>query len=371
MTDETRSSPGGPRQERKFATVLFVDIVGSTALAEREDPEVVQALIGSTFDRLVAVIDRFGGTPEKFIGDAVLAVFGVPAGHEDDSERAVRAALEMQDVLAEDRRSSTEPGRSLTVRIGVEAGELVVDRERLSASRDRMLTGDVVNTAARLQQVADPGQVVVGPNAVAATRWSIEYRELPPLALKGKAEPVRAMRAIRVKTSRPARPPLGLQARLVGREEEMGVLIQSFRRVVSEARPALVTILGPAGVGKSRLATELGRRLQEERADVGWLTGRCLAYGNVSYSALAEAVKEGCGILDDDATDEVVEKSGRAVEDLFGDRELVPMLEALVGSGTQHRFSREDLFDAWRRFLERMAARRALILALEDVHWAD
>jgi class 3 adenylate cyclase/tetratricopeptide (TPR) repeat protein len=371
VTDDD-ASHGGGRRERKYAAVLFADIVGSTALAEREDPEVVQSLIGSTFDRMSEVVTRFGGTVEKFIGDALLAVFGVPATHEDDPERAVRAALAIQELLAERRREAIGTrSPPISMRIGIEAGELLVDRERVDGPRDRMLTGDVVNTAARLQHAAEPGAIVVGPQTHAATGWAIEYRDLGTLELKGKAAPVRAWRAIRARERVADRPPIGLEARLTGRDEEMTTLLRTALRVASERRPWLVTILGAAGVGKTRLATELRDALEDGTSAFGSLSGRCLPYGSVSYSALAEAVKQGSGILDDDPIEVVTEKTARTVEGLFGDDRLVPMLGALVGSSPDHRFSREELFSAWRRFLERLAEGTPLMLVLEDIHWAD
>jgi class 3 adenylate cyclase/tetratricopeptide (TPR) repeat protein len=361
------------RHERKFATALFADIVGSTALAEREDPEIVQSLIGRAFDRLSGEIERYGGLIEKFVGDAVLAVFGVPTAHEDDPERAVRAALEMQAVLSELNRTLSSEGRpQLAMRIGVEAGEVLVDLERASGARDRMLTGDAVNTASRLQSAADPGRVVVGPSVYASTKEVIDYDELAPLELKGKAQPVPAWRAMRVKARRRGeRPPLGLESRLVGRDEELSVMKETLHRVESEGRPALVTVLGNAGVGKSRLAWEFAKYVEGLPQILYWRKGRCLAYGNVSYSALAEAVKAQCEILEDDPPDVVGEKVDRTVEELFGDRDVAPHIRSLVGGGAEQRFSREDLFDAWRRFLERLAARYPLVLALEDIHWAD
>ena len=282
-----------PRMERKFATAMFADLVGSTALAEREDPEVVQSVVGRTFDRLAEEIGRYEGLLEKFMGDAVLAVFGVPRAHEDDAERAVRAALEMHAILSELNRGFAAEGKpTLAMRIGIEAGEVLVDLERASGARDRMLTGDAVNTAARLQSAAEPGQIVVGPGVYASTKNVIEYRELDPLTLKGKAEPVPAWRALRITArTRGERPRLGLEARLVGREEELSVLKQTLRRVETEGRPALVTIVGSAGVGKSRLVAELEGFVEGLPQLVYWRRGRCLAYGNTSYSAFADAIK--------------------------------------------------------------------------------
>ena len=361
------------RKERKYATALFADLVGSTTLAEREDPEVVQSVVGRTFDRLSEEIQRFEGLLEKFMGDAVLAVFGVPRAHEDDAERAVRAGIEMQAVLSELNRGFAAEGKpQLEMRVGVEAGEVLVDLERVSGPRDRMLTGDAVNTAARLQTAAEPGHVVVGPSVYASTKEVIEYRELEPLALKGKAEPVPAWQALRIKArTRGERPQLGLQSRLVGRDEELAVLKQTLRRVESEGRPALVTMVGPAGVGKSRLVAELERFVEGLPQIVYWRRGRCLAYGNTSYSALADAIKAQCEIFEDDPADVAAKKAYTAVRELFGDQSVAPQIGALVGSGESRAFSREDLFEAWRRFLERLAARYPLVLVLDDIHWAD
>jgi class 3 adenylate cyclase/tetratricopeptide (TPR) repeat protein len=364
------------RRERKFATALFADLVGSTELAEREDPEVVQAVIGRAFDRLAAEIERYGGLLEKFMGDAVLAVFGVPHAHEDDPERAVRAGLEMQAVLNELNRGFASEGRpSLQMRVGIEAGEVLVDLERASGPRDRMLTGDAVNTAARLQTAAEPGRVVAGPAVYASTKDVIDFRELSPLALKGKARPVPAWQALRVKARRAGvRPPLGLEARLVGRDEELSVLKQTLHRVEQERRPALVTVLGNAGVGKSRLTWELQKYVEGLPQIVYWRKGRCLAYGNLSYSALAEAVKAQCEVLEDDSPDVVTEKVHRAVGELFEEPDAADVeahVLTLVGAGPDQRFPREALFDSWRRLLERLAARYPLVLVLEDIHWAD
>ena len=361
------------RKERKFATALFADLVGSTTLAEEEDPEVVQSVVGRAFDRMAEEIARYEGLLEKFMGDAVLAVFGVPRAHEDDAERAVRASIEMHAVLSELNRGFAAEGRpTLEMRIGIEAGEVLVDLERASGPRDRMLTGDAVNTAARLQSAAEPGHTVVGSAVFASTKDVIDYRELEPLDLKGKAEPVPAWDALRIKArTRGERPHLGLESRLIGRDEELAVLKQTLRRVESEGRPALVTLVGPAGVGKSRLVYELERFVEGLPQIVYWRRGRCLAYGNTSYSALADAIKAQCEIYEDDAAEVAAKKADAAARELFGDESVAPQIRALVGAGETRGMSREDLFEAWRRFLERMAARYPLSLVLDDLHWAD
>ena len=361
------------RQERKYATALFADLVGSTALIEAEDPEVVQSVVGEAFDRLTQELTRYEGLVEKFMGDAVLAIYGVPRAHEDDAERAVRAALEMQATLSELNRTFKRDGRpELAMRIGIESGEVLVDQDRVSGVRDRMLTGDAVNVAARLQSAALPGRIVVGPASFASTKEVIEYRELPALELKGKREAVPAWEALRVRAKqRGERPQLGIEAPLVGRDEELTVLEETFHRVRREGRPALVTVVGPAGVGKSRLVRELEKHVEALPEFVYWRRGRSLAYGSTSYSALADAIKAQCEILEDDATDVIVKKAEEAVRELFGDTAIAPQIRALVGAGDASTFLRDDLFDAWRRFLERLAARYPLTLVFEDIHWAD
>ena len=361
------------RKERKFATALFADLVGSTALAEHEDAEVVQSIVGRTFDRMAEEIGRHEGLLEKFMGDAVLAVFGVPRSHEDDAERAVRAALQMQAILSELNRGFDAEGKpQLGMRIGIESGEVLVDLERASGPRDRMLTGDAVNVSARLQTAAEPGQIVVGASVHGSTKDVIEYAELEPLTLKGKAEPVPAWRALRIKArTRGERPHLGMEARLVGRNEELAVLTQTFNRVQTDRQPAVVTVIGPAGVGKSRLIAELERYVEPLPEIVYWRRGRCLAYGNTSYSAFADAIKAQCEIFDDDSAEVAAGKAEAAARELFGDDSVAPQLRALVGAGEWRDMSREELFEAWRRFLERLAARYPLVLVLEDIQWAD
>ena len=361
------------RKERKFATALFADLVGSTSLNEREDPEVVQSVIGRTFDRFSQEIGRYEGLLEKFMGDGLLAVFGVPRAHEDDAERAVRAALDLQDILAELNRGFAAEGKPvLQMRIGLEAGEVLVDVDRALGPRDRMLTGDAVNTAARLQSAAEPNQIVAGASVYAGTKEVIEYAEIEPLVLKGKAEPVPAWRVLRIKArTRGERARLGMEAELTGRNEELAVLTQTFHRVQTDDRPALVTVIGPAGVGKSRLVAELERHVEGLTDLAYWRRGRCLAYGNTSYSALADALKAQCEIFEDDSAEVAAQKAEAAARELFGDDSIAPQLRALVGAGEARDMSRAELFDAWRRFLERLANRHPLVLVLEDIQWAD
>jgi class 3 adenylate cyclase/tetratricopeptide (TPR) repeat protein len=364
-----------PTTERKVATMLFADLVGFTSLNESADPELVQALVTRAFDRLSAEVARYEGLVEKFAGDAMLAVFGVPAVHEDDAERAVRAALEMQSAmaaLAAQLRDEQRP--ELSLRIGIETGEVLVDLGRAGTERDRMVTGDPVNTAARLQSVAHPGQIVVGPNTYAATRELVDYEELPPTPLKGKALPVAAWRTIRVRSRRGGlRPALGMEAPLIGRDEELALLKETVRRTVADGRPHLVTAIGSAGVGKSRLTWELEKYLDGLPDAYHWRKGRCLAYAQASFSALADAIKSDARILDDDAPATALAKLDARLAELgaAGDPTLAPAVRTLLAIGPTPDLAREDLFDAWRRYLSLIARIDPLVLVQEDIHWAD
>jgi len=363
-------------RERKVVTLLFADLVGYTRLNESHDPEVIEGVVGAAFDRLSAEVDRYQGLVEKFAGDAMFAVFGVPSVHEDDPERAVRAALEMQHAMVELREHAERDGRpGLALRIGIETGEVLANPARARNERDRMVTGDAVNTAARLEQAAAPGEVVVGPATWAATRGAIEYAEMEPISLKGKALPVPAWRAVRVRAGRGGRrAKLGLEAPLIGRDEELTMLKETVRRTVVEGRPHLVTVLASAGVGKSRLAWELETYLDGLPDRYHWRKGRCLAYAQSSYSALADAIAADASVLDDEPADTAAAKVSARLRDLTdgsGPEGLEPALRAILGFDTAHGLSREDLFEAWRAYLELIARRAPLILVLEDIHWAD
>jgi len=363
-------------RERKVATLLFADLVGFTALNEGHDPEVIEAVVGRAFDRLSTEVARYEGLVEKFAGDAMLAVFGVPAVHEDDAERAVRAALEMQGAMADLRSQLEAEGRpGLALRIGIETGEVLANRQRAASERDRIVTGDAVNTAARLEQAAAAGAVVVGPATYAATREAIEYEELAPIALKGKELPVPAWRAVRVKAGRGGRRAvLGLEAPLIGRDEELALLKETVRRTVAEGRPHLVTVVGSAGVGKSRLTWELEKYLDGLPEIYHWRKGRCLAYAQTSYSALGDAISADASALDDDPTDAVEAKLAARLEDLAEGKAPGAVevgARVVLGLASAGGLARDELFEAWRGYLELIADRAPLVLVLEDIHWAD
>ena len=338
-TDDAITGDGPPApgrsdraRERKVATMLFADIVGFTRLGERLDAEVVNRLVSETFARLSAEAERYGGTIEKYAGDAMLVVFGVPAAHEDDAERAVRAALEMQAAMSSG--SGAAGPDALRLRIGIESGEVLADLARSTDERDLFVTGDPVNTAARLQGVAEPGSVVVGPTTYASTRGLVEYDELPPQVLKGKGLPVSSWRAVRVKARRGGvRAPLGLEAPLIGRDEELALLKETLRKTVAGGRPHLVTLLGEAGVGKSRLVWELEKYIDGLPETFHWRKGRCYSYAQLSYSPLVEVVKADAGIADDDDPEVARGKLASRLDDLSiaGNGEVASALQVLLG----------------------------------------
>jgi len=250
-------------------TVLFCDLTGSTALGETLDPDRLRALLANYYDRIKAIVERHGGTVEKFIGDAVMAVFGVPVVHEDDALRAGRSAVEMRDAL---------PELGLQGRIGVMTGEVVTGTE------ERLATGDAVNVAARLEQAAQPGEVLIGQPTLALVREAAEVEPVDPLELKGKAEPVPAFRLLRVRDA----PERLHTARFVGRDHELAILREAWERVEEQRRCELVTVIGDAGVGKSRLASEL---LGSIEATV--VQGRCPPYGEgITYWPVVEVLKQ-------------------------------------------------------------------------------
>ena len=336
--------------ERKLATVLFVDLVGSTGLLADADPEVVRRQVGRFFDQVSHCILTHGGTVEKFAGDAVMAAFGVPLQHEDDAERAVRAAL----VTLERVRDL-----GLEARIGIESGEVVADE-----SESTFVTGEAVNLAARLEQQAAPNEILVGPTTGRLVRDLVELEPLEPFELRGWREPVVASRVICAREA--GRPLRSLSAPLVGRESELELLENTFARTVRDGRATLVTLYGEPGVGKSRLAREFVDGL--DRATV--LRGRCLPYGEgVTYWPIAEIVKASAGISDDDPLDRAWEKlretcEDEAVADLLG--LAVGVLEAVEGERSQ-----QEITWAVRSWAEQLADAQPLVLVFEDVHWGE
>jgi class 3 adenylate cyclase/tetratricopeptide (TPR) repeat protein len=368
---------GVAREERKVVTVLFADLVGFTSRAEQLDPEDVRAMLSPYYARLRSELERRGGTVEKFIGDAVMALFGAPVAHEDDPERAVRAALAIRDAIGE--LNESDPKLELQVRIAVNTGEALVRLGAHPSEGEGMASGDVVNTAARLQASAPVNGILVGETTYRATERQIEYREALPVTAKGKAAPISVWEAVEprarygVDIGRRGRAPL------VGRERELDVLLDALARARSEGASQLVTLVGVPGIGKSRLVVELSAAIEDRPELIFWRQGRSLPYGEgVTFWALAEIVKAQAGILETDSAEQALEKLRRTVEDGTADSGEAAWIEGhlrpLVGleDESQIREDRQaEAFGAWRRFFEHLAERSPLVLVFEDLHWAD
>ena len=357
-----------PRDERRIVTVIFVDLVGFTARAERLDPEEVRAVLAPYHDRVRREIESFGGVVEKFIGDAVMGVFGAPVAHGDDAERAVRAALVVRDIVDE------LAGGDLQIRIAVNTGEAVVSLGARPAFGESMVAGDVVNTAARLQSAAPVNGVVVGEETYLTTRNAIEYAPAAPVIAKGKENPVEAWLAVRTITAAGQRPVSNLS--IVGRTFELTILNALWERASAEQLPHLVSVFGPAGVGKTTLATEFGRRAAEQGARV--VQGRSLPYRESgTYGALAAQVMKLAGVYESDPAELVAEKLHSSATALLTGTEADPgavsgHLGVLVGVEAGAEASdREALFYSVREFIEAVAREQPTILIFEDVHWAD
>jgi class 3 adenylate cyclase len=354
------------REERKVISALFCDLVGSTALGERFDSEDISRLLRSYQGICRARIESHGGVVEKFIGDAVVGVFGVPLAHEDDPERAVRAALRItEDIGGSDL--------GIEVRIGVNTGEALVRLDVDPRSGEGFATGDTMNTAARLEAAAPVMGVAVGAGTFKASSEAIVYEGLDPISAKGKAEPVSAWRALhptaRVGNEERDRSPF------VGRDLELSMLTQLFER--SRTRPAteFVTIIAEPGLGKSRLVRELARHVDQLPELVTWREGRCLPYGDgISFWALGEIVKAQAGILETDDQDTVSAKLDQAITEADEQTRtwIKDRLAPLVGLVTSTEPpQRDEAFTAWRRFLEQIAGAGSTVLVIEDLHWAD
>jgi class 3 adenylate cyclase/tetratricopeptide (TPR) repeat protein len=310
--------------QRKTVTVLFCDVTGSTALGEEIDPEALRALLARYFERTKAIVERHEGTVEKFIGDAVMAVFGIPTAHEDDALRAVRAAAEMRDAF---------PELGVQARIGLTTGLVVTGTE------ERLATGDAVNVAARLEQASGPGEVLLGEPTLALVRDAVEVEAVEPLALKGKGKPLAAFRLLDVREA----PERSHATRFVGRERELALIREAWERATSEKRCELVTVVGDAGVGKSRLVAEALASL-----DSTVVRGRCLPYGEgITYWPVVEVLKQ--------------------LDTLPPDAEAAAAIRSLLGEDDS-RYSAEEIAWAFRKTLEHAAAQRPLVVVLDDIH---
>ncbi|HZO61799.1 MAG TPA: AAA family ATPase [Gaiellaceae bacterium] len=348
------------RRERKVVTVLFADLVGFTSRAEGLDPEDVAAELERYHDHVRAELERRGGTVEKFIGDAVMALFGAPTTHEDDAERAVRAAFAIRDWAVDE---------AIEVRIGINTGEALVHVDALPGAGESMAAGDVINTGARLQSAAAVNSIVVGEQTRRATEQAIDYGQLEPVEAKGKAQPVPAWEAVQARSRIAVERVHG--AALVGRQREVALLEDALARVVAERSPQLVTIVGVPGIGKSRLVLELYEAIERMPELISWRHGRCLSYGEgITFWALGEMVKAQLGILEGDDATVAEQKLASAAADPWVESHLRPLL-GLAGGATGKGDMRDEAFAAWRRYLEELAEERPLVLVFEDLHWAD
>jgi len=354
-----------PRRVRKVVTIVFCDLAGSTALGERLDPEALRTVLGRYYADARVTLERHGGTVEKFIGDAVMAVFGIPVLHEDDALRAVRAADDLRHAVARlSEDLAAEHGVGLAVRVGVATGEVVAEG---AAGGEAFATGEAVNLAARLEQAAEPGEILVDEATVDLARDAIEVQALAPLALHGKAAPVVAFRLERVRPDTPGRA-RNLEAPMVGRTRERRLLCEAFDRALADGVGQLFTVLGSAGVGKSRLVRDVLADLAAE-ARVG--RGRCLPYGEgITYWPVAELVRDLAGIADSDGQAEAMARLDALVDGSDAEREvIVKPIAGAIGLGPQA--SREAIARALRRLLEQLARRRPLVVVFDDVHWGE
>ena len=374
-----------PPEERRQVTVLFADLSGYTAVAERMDPEAVKALVDRALMRLGQEVERYGGTVDKYIGDNVMAIFGAPVAHEDDAERAVRAGLGMQAAMDE-VNEGLPSGVHFDLRVGVNTGEVLAGAVGASYT----VTGDTVNVAARLQSAARPGSVTVGERTMRATVAAVRYEALEPLELKGKSEPVPAWEAVGVTAEQavgrtaPAR-----ESPLVGRDNELATLEAIYDRVERDCIPHLVTLVGEAGVGKSRVLRELELRLCDGPEAPAFHTGRCLPYGTgIVFWALGEVIRAGCGIVDSDSAEVAWGKLLDHTRKLFNENPEIgeegerrtALLGRLIGlevppelvpENDDPERMRDAFFSALRSGIEAWAREKPLVFAFEDIHWAD
>lgn len=364
--------PGGPageREERRIVTVLFADMAGFTARSERLDPEDVRAILDRYYAKLRVEIEAFGGIVEKFIGDAVVAIFGAPIAHGDDPERAVRAALAVRNAVAE--MNAADPQLNLEMRIAVNTGEVIVSLSSREL-REGMVAGDVVNTASRMQGAAPTNGILVGEETYRATRGLIEYRAVEPLVAKGKRDPVRAWLAVSARTGPGERAVSNVP--MLGRIHEIATLHRVFEGAFAERRPHLVTVLGEAGLGKTRLAAEFTAQLEQQGVRI--LRGRSLPYGaSTQYGPFSQQVKQFANIFASDDVSSGQDKLRGALAEISAPEvrdEIASSLELLIGLGAQGEVAdRQILFLAARRFAELLARDRPTVLVFEDLHWAE
>src|SRR4051812_25186641 len=366
-----------PVAERRVTSILFGDLVGFTTASETRDQEESRELLSRFFDGCRQVVGRYGGTIEKFIGDAVMAVWGVPTAHEDDAERAVRAGMELTRMVVE--LGADLSAGDLAMRVGIVTGEVAVT---IGAEQQGMVAGDPVNTASRVQSIAAPGEVWVDETTKLLSSGAILYAEVGSHTLKGKAEPVAlwSARAV-VGASGGSQREDGLESPFVGRERELRLVRERYHAAEENARAGLVVVDGESGVGKSRLGWELFKYIDGLTQGTYWHQGRCLAYGEgIAYWALAEAVRlrllrlagrDGDDEADDDAVQLVADGLAAAVPDAEERAWLAPRVGALLGGGSTGTFAREELFTAWVTFFDRVSGGEEVVLLIDDAQHAD
>ena len=376
LQGSTLASVGAPTDqasggtERRLVSVLFLDLVGFTALSEQRDAEDVRALLGAYFDTARTIIERHGGAVEKFIGDAVMAVWGAPVAHEDDAERAVRTALELVDGV---QALGEAEGVPLKARGGVLTGEAATVR---GAVAEGMVTGDMVNTASRLQSAADPGTVYVGEATFRAASRAIAFEAVGALTLKGKEAPVLAWRALRVVADRGGANRMAIEPPFVGRTEELRLLKELFHATGRDGKARIVSVTGIGGIGKSRLAREFEKYADGLTEPILWHQGRCPSYGDgVTFWALGEMVRMRAQIAEGDVPEEARAKLTRSLLTHVPDPEerawIEPRLAFLLALGERPTGGGEELFAAWRAFFERLAVAGPVVMVFEDLQWAD
>ena len=362
LADTTHAST---QEVRKTVTVVFSDVTGSTAMGERLDPETLRVVMSRYFAEMQDAVEAHGGVVEKFIGDAVMAVFGIPHLHEDDAVRAVRAAAEMRTRLADlNEGFLKERGVSIVVRTGVNTGEVVAGDAKGS---QHLVIGDAVNVAARLEQVAQPGEILLGAATYSLVKDAVDAEPVDALALKGKSEPVAAFRLVDVRSGVSGHV-RRLDSPMVGRERQRRILDESFDQAVSERVCFLFTVLGAAGVGKSRLINEF---LASARTNARVVEGRCLSYGEgITFWPLAEILRSAAGIGDHEPAADAL----RSLTALFGEdpeaETLAAQVAGLIGL-VPAEAAPEEAYRAVRRAFEIMAAERPLVAVFDDIHWAQ
>jgi predicted ATPase/class 3 adenylate cyclase len=353
-------------------SVLFADLVGFTTLSEARDPEEVRELLSRYFDVCRELVERYGGMVEKFIGDAVMAVWGAPLTQEDDAERAVRAALDLVEAVGALGEEVHAP--ELAARAGVLTGTAAVT---LGAKGQGMVAGDLVNTASRIQTQSQPGTVLVGEATKRATEAAVAYQDAGTHTLKGKAEPVPLYRALRVVAGRGGLlKSERLEAPFVGRDRELRLVKEVFHASTEDRRAHLVQVTGIAGIGKSRLAWEFFKYMDGLQSGYLWHRGRCLAYGQgVTYFALGEMIRGRAGILEAEDRESALTKLQATVDEYVPDAEdrrfVFPRLAHLIGLEERTAPDKQDLFAAWRLFFERLAGQNPVLMVFEDMQWAD